>query len=224
MKNFIYLFLALLIVACSSDDSDDSGDSGDSSNNSDGVDYFFEVEFGGVINRVESNSSVELFEGLPSELPSWLSPNQCYGSTASVNLSISDITGEDYVSGQNMSIAMSFDNTQLGTNNGSLDNFPFLAGFYITEYLESLGIASTFNGFVENEPMSWSDGQSERNKISNINITDLGTPSTINAGVVIATGTINGTYEGILYFSSGGAAAYDIPVPIRIEFNAVRYP
>ena len=214
MKNFIYLFLALLIVACSSDDS------GNSSNNSDGVDYFFEVEFGGVINRVESNSSYELFV----ELPSWLYGNQCYGSTASVTLSISDITGEDYVSGQNMSIAMSFDNAQLGTNNGSLGNFPFSAGFYITEYLESLGITSTFNGFVENEPMSWSDGQSERNKISNINITDLGTSSTMNAGVVVATGTINGTYEGILYFSSSYASDYDIPVPIRIEFNAVRYP
>jgi len=214
MKNFIYLFLALLIVACSSDDS------GNSSNNSDGVDYFFEVEFGGIINRVESNSSYELFV----ELPSWLYGNQCYGSTASVTLSISDITGEDYVSGQNMSIAMSFDNAQLGTNNGSLGNFPFSAGFYITEYLESLGITSTFNGFVENEPMSWSDGQSERNKISNINITDLGTSSTMNAGVVVATGTINGTYEGILYFSSSYASDYDIPVPIRIEFNAVRYP
>jgi len=214
MKNFIYLFLALLIVACSSDDS------GNSSNNSDGVDYFFEVEFGGIINRVESNSSYELFV----ELPSWLYGNQCYGSTASVTLSISDITGEDYVSGQNMSIAMSFDNAQLGTNNGSLGNFPFSAGFYITEYLESLGITSTFNGFVENEPMSWSDGQSERNKISNINITDLGTSSTMNAGVVVATGTINGTYEGILYFSSSYPSDYDIPVPIRIEFNAVRYP
>ena len=213
MKKLL-LFSALLIVACGSDDT------GNSSNNSDGVDYFFEVEFGGIINRVESNSSYELFV----ELPSWLYGNQCYGSTASVTLSISDITGEDYVSGQNMSIAMSFDNAQLGTNNGSLGNFPFSAGFYITEYLESLGITSTFNGFVENEPMSWSDGQSERNKISNINITDLGTSSTINAGVVIATGTINGTYEGILYFSSGGGAAYDIPVPIRIEFNAVRYP
>ena len=214
MKNFIYLFLALLIVACSSDDS------GNSSNNSDGVDYFFEVEFGGVINRVESNSSYELFE----ELPSWLYGNQCYGSTASVTLSISDITGEDYVSGQNMSIAMSFDNAQLGTNNGSLGNFPFSAGFYITEYLESLGITSTFNGFVENEPMSWSDGQSERNKISNINITDLGTPSTQNGGTIVATGTINGTYEGILYFPSSYGSDYDIPVPIRIEFNAVRYP
>ena len=214
MKNFIYLFLALLIVACSSDDS------GNSSNNSDGVDYFFEVEFGGVINRVESNSSYELFE----ELPSWLYGNQCYGSTASVTLSISDITGEDYVSGQNMSIAMSFDNAQLGSNAVTITNF---GGFYIEEYLASLGVdeaALFLGGFVENEPTSWSDGQSERNKISNINITDLGTSSTMNAGVVVATGTINGTYEGILYFSSSYPSDYDIPVPIRIEFNAVRYP
>jgi hypothetical protein len=214
MKNFIYLFLALLIVACSSDDS------GNSSNNSDGVDYFFEVEFGGIINRVESNSSYELFV----ELPSWLYGNQCYGSTASITLSISDITGEDYVSGQNMSIAMSFDNAQLGSNAVTITNF---GGFYIEEYLASLGVdeaALFLGGFVENEPTSWSDGQSERNKISNINITDLGTSSTMNAGVVVATGTINGTYEGILYFSSSYASDYDIPVPIRIEFNAVRYP
>ena len=205
MRKLIYLFLTVLIVACSGDDS------GNSSNNLDGVDYFFEVELGGVVNRVEGNSS---------ELPLWLYRNSCNGSTASVTLSINDITAENYVSGQNMSIAMSFDNAQLGTNNGSLG----VAGFYITEYLESLGIANIFFGFVENEPMSFSDGFSEINKISNINITDLGTPSTINAGIVIATGTINGTYEGILYFSSGELAAYDIPVPIRIEFNAVRYP
>jgi hypothetical protein len=207
MRKLIYLFLTVLIVACSGDDS------GNSSNNLDGVDYFFEVELGGVVNRVEGNSS---------ELPLWLYRNSCNGSTASVTLSINDITAENYVSGQNMSIAMSFDNAQLGTNNGSLG----VAGFYITEYLESLGITNDFNGFVENEPMSWSDGQSERNKISNINITDLGTPSAINSGVLIATGTINVTYEGILYFSSGavGVGDYDIPVPIRIEFNAVRHP
>ena len=212
MKRLLCLFLTVLIVACTGG----SDDSGNSSNNSDGVDYFFEVEFGAVVNRVEGNSSYE----------SWLYGNSCYGSTASVNLSINDITAENYVSGQNMSIVMGFDNAQLGTNNGNLGNFPFLAGFYITEYLESLGITNDFNGFVENEPMSWSDGQSERNKISNINITDLGTPSAINSGVLIATGTINVTYEGILYFSSGavGVGDYDIPVPIRIEFNAVRHP
>ena len=142
MKKIIYLFLGLLIFACSSDDS---------SGNSDGVDYFFEVEFGAVVNRVEGNSSYELFV----ELPSWLYGNQCYGSTASVTLSISDITGEDYVSGQNMSIAMSFDNAQLGSNTVTITNF---GGFYIEEYLASLGVdeaALFLGGFIENEPTSW---------------------------------------------------------------------
>jgi hypothetical protein len=46
----------------------------------------------------------------------------------------------------------------------------------------------------------------------------------MNTGGVVATGTINGTYEGFLYFSSSYPSDYDIPVPIRIEFNAVRYP
>jgi hypothetical protein len=216
MKNLIYLFLTVLIVACGSDDS------GDSSSNSDGIDYFFEVELGGVVNRVEGNSYYEF----PNQ-PSWILANKCYGSTASVNLSISDITGEDYVSGQNMSIGMVFDNAQLGTNNGNLGNFPILTGFYITEYLESLGIdqsAYVLDSFVENGPISWTDGQSERGKISNINITDLGTPSTQNVGTIVVTGTIKGTYESSLYFSSSYGLDYDIPVPIRIEFNAVRYP
>ena len=216
MKKLLYIFLTVLIVACGSDDS------GDSSSNSDGIDYFFEVELGGVVNRVEGNSYYEF----PNQ-PSWILANKCYGSTASVNLSISDITGENYVSGQNMSIGMVFDNAQLGTNNGNLGNFPILAGFYITEYLESLGIdqsAYVVDSFVENGPISWTDGQSERGKISNINITDLGTPPTQNVGTIVVTGTIKGTYESILYFSSSYGLDYDIPVPIRIEFNAVRYP
>jgi hypothetical protein len=216
MKKLLYLFLTVLIVACGSDDS------GDSSSNSDGIDYFFEVELGGVVNRVEGNSYYEF----PNQ-PSWFLANKCYGSTASVNLSISDITGENYVSGQNMSIGMVFDNAQLGTNNGNLGNFPILAGFYITEYLESLGIdqsAYVLDSFVENGPISWTDGQSERGKISNINITDLGTPPTQNGVTIVVTGTIKGTYESILYFSSSYGLDYDIPVPIRIEFNAVRYP
>jgi hypothetical protein len=214
MKKLIYLFLTILIVACSGD----SDDSGNSSNNLDGVDYFFEVELGGVINRVEGNSSYEF-----PNTPPYITGNVCIGSTAGVILSITDITGEDYVSGQNMRIDITFDNAQLGSNNGSLN--PFALGFYITEYLESLGVGDgLLQGFVENEPMSFNDGQSEMNKISNINITDLGTPPTQNVVTVVVTGTIKGTYEGILYFSSFFGEDYDIPVPIRIEFNAARYP
>ena len=50
MKKLLYLLLAITFIGCSSDDNS-------SSNNQNGVDYFFEVEFGGLINRVQGNSS-----------------------------------------------------------------------------------------------------------------------------------------------------------------------
>ena len=197
MKKLIYLFLTVLIVGCSSEDGN-----GNSTNNTNNGNYFFEVEFGGVINRVQ---------GIGGTL-SILEPNKCYGDTFSVTLSITDITAENYVSGQNMYIYMLFDNAQLGSNNGSLAPFPGNGGFYIMEYLESIGVGN-LTAFVENGPMSWSDGYNQRYKISNINLTDLGT----SGGE-----TIKGTYESVLYFQANTVADFDIPVPIRIEFSAIR--
>ena len=198
MKKGIYLFLTVLIVACGNSD-----DSGNSSNNLDGVDYFFEVEFGGVVNRVEGNTS----SLAPNGLQPWLLYNQCYGTTDAAILSISDITAENYVSGQNMSLQVFFDNAQLGSNTGTIYNFPN-GIFYMEEYLESIGALTIF-GFVENI----GDGYNQRGKISNINITDLGT----SGGE-----TIKASYEKVIYFKSSGQSDYDIPVPIRIEFSAVR--
>ena len=197
MKKLIYLFLTVLIVACSGEDGN-----GNSTNNTNNGNYFFEVEFGGVINRVQGIGGNE----------SIFQANQCYGGTYGVTLSINDITAENYVSGQNMYINMSFDNAQLGSNNGNLGVFPGNGGFYILEYLESIGVGNP-TAFVENGPMSFSDGYNQRYKISNINLTDLGT----SGGE-----TIKGTYESVLYFQASTIADFDIPVPIRIEFSAIR--
>ena len=195
MKKLTYLFLFILIVACSSDD-----------NSSNSIDYFFEFEFGGVINRVEGNYSYTLGDVI---LP-YMTPNSCFGSTGAVILSIADITAENYVSGQNMELWMSFDNAQLGSNTGRMTIFN---GFYIDEYLESIGANST--SFVENI----GDSFSQRDIMTDINITDLGTSgsSPYSYGE-----TIKGSYEKVIYFRSNSTGDYDIPVPIRIEFSAVR--
>ena len=197
MKKLTYLFLALIIVACSSDD--------EGGNNSNSIDYFFEVEFGGVINRVEGNYSFTLGD---ITFP-FVNPNQCFGSTDGVILSIADITAENYVSGQNMELWMNFDNAQLGSNTGILYDF---GGFYIEEYLESI---STTGSFVENI----GDGIDQAGIITDINITDLGTSGSppYSFGE-----TIKGSYEKVIYFRSNVTGDYDIPVPIRIEFSAVR--
>ena len=195
MKKLTYLFLFILIVACSSDD-----------NSSNSIDYFFEFEFGGVINRVEGNYSYTLGDVI---LP-YMTPNSCFGSTGAVILSIADITAENYVSGQNMELWMSFDNAQLGSNTGRMTIFN---GFYIDEYLESIDANST--SFVENI----GDSFSQRDIMTDINITDLGTSgsSPYSYGE-----TIKGSYEKVIYFRSNSTGDYDIPVPIRIEFSAVR--
>ena len=216
MKKLFYIFLTVLIVGCSGEDSDNNNNS----NNSNNVDYFFEVEFGGVLNRVEGNTAEALIND-------WVYFNKCYGSTVGVLFSISDITRDTFISGQNMSINMGFENAQLGSNNGNLGFFPINAEFYIEQYLNSLGVIPNTQ-FVENKPMSYFDGYNELGKISNINLSDLGTSPGVNPeiGSIIYGETIKGTYEGILYFLSsppGPAANYDIAVPIRIEFNAVRY-
>jgi hypothetical protein len=204
MKKLLYLFLTMLIVACSSDDSNNSNNN---SNNSNNVDYFFEVEFGGVINRVQGNTS---------NLNSFINKNQCYSAIApqwATLLSISDITDVSYISGQTMNLFLILDDAQLGSNTGRISQ---LSGSYIDDYLISIGsYPSNGANFKEN-------GTGDTGVITNINVTDLGTqPTSINTGFDYGE-TLKATYEGVLYFLNLDTNQYDIPAPIRIEFNAVR--
>ena len=202
MKKLIYLFLTVLIVGCSSDDSNNSNNN---SNNSNNVDYFFEVEFGGVINRVQGNISTT---------NNFITKNKCYTAIVpqwATSLSISDITDVSYVSGQTMELFLILDDAQLGSNTGRIGQ---LYGNYIDDYLISIGSyggAGTF--FKEN-------GTGDTGVITNILVTDLGTQP-IGNGIDYGE-TLKATYEGVLYFLNIDTNQYDIPAPIRIEFSAVR--
>jgi len=204
MKKLLYLFLTVLIVACSGEDSNNSNNN---SNNSNNVDYFFEVEFGGVINRVQGNISTT---------NNFITKNKCYTAIVpqwATSLSISDITDVSYVSGQTMELFLILDDAQLGSNTGRIGQ---LYGNYIDDYLISIGSygsagAGTF--FKEN-------GTGDTGVITNILVTDLGTQP-IGNGIDYGE-TLKATYEGVLYFLNIETNQYDIPAPIRIEFNAVR--
>ena len=200
MKKLLYLFLTVLIVACSGEDSNNSNNN---SNNSNNVDYFFEVEFCGVINRVQGNTS---------NLNSFINKNQCYTGIVpqwATLLSISDITDVSYISGQTMNLFLILDDAQLGSNTGRISQ---LSGSYIVDYLEDLGALASFK----------ENGTGETGVITNINVTDLGTqPTSINTGFYYGE-TLKATYEGVLYFYNLDTNQYDIPAPIGIEFSAVR--
>ena len=204
MKKLIYLFLTVLVVGCSGEDGSNSNNN---SNNSNNVDYFFEVEFGGVINRVQGNTS---------NTNSFLAKNKCYAATGNQwggFLSISDITDVSYVSGQNMELFFILDDAQLGSNTGRIGQ---LFGNYIDDYLETIGSYGSGGTFFKE------NGTGDVGVITNINITDLGTqPTSTNTGLDYGE-TLKATYEGVLYFYNLDTNQYDIPAPIRIEFNAVR--
>ena len=201
MKKLLYLFLTVLIVACSGEDSNNSNNN---SNNSNNVDYFFEVEFGGVINRVQGNISTT---------NNFITKNKCYTAIVpqwATSLSISDITDVSYVSGQTMELFLILDDAQLGSNTGRIGQ---LFGNYIDDYLETIGSFGDGTFFKEN-------GTGDTGVITNILVTDLGTQP-IGNGIDYGE-TLKATYEGVLYFLSLDTGQYDIPAPIRIEFNAVR--
>ena len=201
MKKLLYLFLTVLIVGCSGEDSNNSNNN---SNNSNNVNYFFEVEFGGVINRVQGNTS---------NTNSWQVKNKCFTALApqwATSLSISDITDVSYISGQTMQLLLIFDDAQLGSNTGRIIQ---LYGNYIDDYIETIGASVGGTYFKEN-------GTGDIGVITNILVTDLGTQP-IGNGIDYGE-TLKATYEGVLYFYNQDTGEYDIPAPIRIEFNAVR--
>jgi len=201
MKKLLYLFLTVLIVACSGEDSNNSNNN---SNNSNNVDYFFEVEFGGVINRVQGNISTT---------NNFITKNKCYTAIVpqwATSLSISDITDVSYVSGQTMELFLILDDAQLGSNTGRIGQ---LFGNYIDDYLETIGSFGDGTFFKEN-------GTGDTGVITNILVTDLGTQP-IGNGIDYGE-TLKATYQGVLYFYNQDTGEFDLPEPLRIEFSAVR--
>jgi len=209
MKKLLLIFLTTFLWSCSSDDS--------SSNNT--VNYSFEIEFGGEIHKIQGNLSNSLFTSLPNNQ----SVSIIISGITSVQLSLDDISASNYVSGKTIGAVLSIDNAALGNNEGSL-SLNAISYPYIENYLQSVGVPENFHayGFVENTPAPWGSGAARR--ISNINITDLGTSSTIDAtnSTYNWGETIKGSYEGTLYFLSSIPEGFTIPVPIKIQFSAVR--
>lgn len=221
MKKLLYLFLAVTIISCGGDDD------GNNTNNASVVNYFFEIEIGGEIHKIQGQ-----FENDYPYYSPYLSSNLCvstlYSGDQSIQLILSDITEENYVSGQPIQIILTILNAQQGNNSGSIDFGPSGLGSFLYEFAEQNNITFYGNNYVENTPASYTDAiQNDLlGIVSNIELSDLGTGPTIDSPNFSYGQNIEGTYQGILYFKDrdtyGGDAMFDIPVPIRISFSAVR--
>ena len=158
MKN-LFLFSAFLVFACSC---------GNNNSNNKGVDYFFEIEFGGETHEIRGNTT----DDYPMSL------NACYAANLqTLQFTIGDKSADNYISGENLSISMSVDNMSIGNNSGSLNLLA--AGVTFTDYLASIGIDYPYNAFFSETSGATSFGGEMA--ISDITITDLGNaPSTWN--------------------------------------------
>ena len=210
MKKLLLIFLTTFLWSCSSDDS--------SSNNT--VNYSFEIEFGGEIHKIQGNLSNDIFTPLPTNHSLVL----VGPGVMSVQLNLNDISASNYVSGQTIGAMMNIENTAIGVNEGSL-YLNTITNPYVENYLQSVGVPEGLSsyGFVENT--SGPFGSADASRITNINITDLGTSSTADAtnGTYNWGETIKGSYDGTLYFLSSTPEGFTIPVPIKIQFSAFRY-
>jgi hypothetical protein len=210
MKKLLLIFFTTILWSCSSDDS--------TSNNT--VNYSFEIEFGGEIHKIQGNLSNDIFTPLPTNHSLVL----VGPGVMSVQLNLNDISASNYVSGQTIGAMMNIENTAIGVNEGSL-YLNTITNPYVENYLQSVGVPEGLSsyGFVENT--SGPFGSDDVFRITNINITDLGTSSTADPtnGTYNWGETIKGSYDGTLYFLSSTPEGFTIPVPIKIQFSAFRY-
>ena len=217
MKKLL-LLSAFLIFACSSDDSSDTDD-----NNVPDGQYFFEIEIGNEVHRIQ---------GINTEI-STNGQNSCsaslVGGTQGVIFRLSDTSASDYVSGQPLQIVLLINNPQLGSNNNGRIEFieTSAADSFLNNYAEQNNFSFLGSSFVENTSMNAIDAISEGvvGKISNITLSSIGTPP--SNPILFDGDNISGSYEGVLYFIANGWTSsetnHDIPVPIKISFSAVRF-
>ena len=211
MKKLLYLFISITLLGCTSNEDDFTNNS----NNS----YFFEIELGGVTYKIQGNANGGFGVG-----GNYIgSNNNCttYVSTMwSITLAINDKSESDYVSGDNITLTLYLDNPRMGSNTGRIG----ISGTSFSNYLESLGGSPGLSSlFIEGGPASYVVGLQNNQQVSNINITDLGTATSMSPTTLDYDygETVKGSYEGVLYFIGSGLN-FEIPLPISIKFSSVR--
>lgn len=212
MKKLLLLFV-LSFLSCGNDDSNNYNDVPDGQ-------YFFEIEFGDEVHRIQGNN-LEMFTNGSNQAGARL-----YLGDFQISFGINDISASDYISGEPINLGLIIENPKLGANSGALI-FSLLTTF-MNNYADQKNI-SLNSLFVENNPnLTYSEvyANALNKRITNIMLTDLGTPPSFPT--LFDGNNVKGSYEGILYFMDndavgGSNAPVNIPVPIRISFSIPRF-
>ncbi len=203
MKKIILLMtITSILFSCSTGgdaSSNNSNNNGNSFTNS--MDYEFTITINGEIHKVKGNTTNGIPLGSNSSTSHTVN-NACYILQGDLNLQINDVTSLNYISGQNMQIAIFTTNLLLGTHQALV----IFSGGYFNAFSTSgfinFSTDPTFNpGLVNKLP---------------ITITDLGTPTDFSHIPYNFGRTLKGNYNGTIYLSG------NIPVQLSIDFKALR--
>lgn len=193
MKNIILIgILVLLLQACSSNDNG-SLDTTNVTNNGN-VDYEFNLTVDNYIYRVKGNTKNDAgFKGPIKNLCT------AYGAW-SINLSITDVTYSNYVSGNPKNLFLSSSTYFVKGINYLNTNLPFYKDYYAAP------------------------GTGATNDRLPVNITDLGTPSTGTLGTSDYKygNTVKGSYSGVMYSIPSGSNYATTPHNVSFDFKVVR--
>ena len=186
MKKIIYLLSIFILQSCT------SGDSSSSNSNNNNVNYSFTIINDGIAYKVQGNTANDYgFKGPVN--------NKCTSAnTGGIQLTITDPTYSNYVSGNPINFYLSGSPLILGTN---LMQTPW----------------NLYRQYAD-------PGASGADTRIPINITDLGTPSIGDIGTSNYRfgNTMKGSYSGTYYSKPSGSNIATIPHTLSIEFEAVR--
>lgn len=228
-KTLLFLTILSLLFSCSSDNNNSTNNNGNSFTNS--IDYEFTITINGEVHKVKGNTTNGIPQGMTQSVNHWIT-NQCdilqSGPYKVITLKINDVTGSNYVSGQNLECQILLPNLLMGTNQATIN----LIGTYFGTLSASLGgystSSGTTHGFSNFQTIIGAAGQSS-SRILPITITDLGTttnyPQTPPLPIYNFGETLKGNYSGTIYIgraSTTQGIVYDIPVQLSIDFKALR--
>lgn len=218
IKSLLILLSMLIVVSCEQE----AKLTPTSTSSAAAVDYEFTIKLNGVTHSVQGNTSTT---------PNIMN-NMCYSSKqiplgTTIQLSIVDVSAPDYVSGQNLSFSISFDNLLLAPSLASVTSLHTGQNSYMSSFVNGLNAYNV--GFTQISSQSTID---QSPVPLTFNITDLGTPtvqntspSSININDFYNFGqTLKGSFVGTAWLlSSSLPRKYDIPFQLEINFEVLRY-
>ena len=186
------------------------------------IDYEFTIKLNGVSHRIQGNTSMSVpIAGIGS--------NSCYSSSMpsmgkSLQLELNDPSASNYVSGQNISFLLSFENLLLGNSLATVASVNYGANSYLSSFIDGLGAYNNYNVFrISSAPTT------DTNPVPLMfDILDLGTPTVQNpnfttlSDMYIWGEALKGNFSGTVYARST-IGNYDIPFQLEISFEVIRH-